>query len=175
MRDILNIWKRVYSNWRYVLSFVTIGIAFFIINVVIKNFNAIISSYSLLGFFGILKFIWTLSLGFKQTTTTSSFITLIIISVLFGMLFTLITYKVKLIKTDKKLGFFWTTGIFLGFAAPGCAACGVGLLTVFGVGASTLYLLPLKGLEISLLAIAILSFATWKASKDILEGDFCKI
>ena len=172
---MLNLWKRVYSNWKYSLSFVIIAVTFFVLNVVIKNFSAIISNYSLFGFLGILKFIWILSLGFKQTTTTGSFVTLIIISIFLGMLFTLITYKIKLVKTDKKLGFFGTTGIFLGFVAPGCASCGMGLLTLFGIGATTLYLLPLKGLEISLLAIAVLSFSTWKASKDILEGNSCKI
>ena len=175
MKETLSMWKKIYGNWKYTLALVTIAASFFVINVIIKNFNAVASSYSLLGFFGILKFIFTLSLGFKQTTTMSSFVTLIIISILLGMLFTLITYKTNSIKTNKKIGFFGTVGIFLGFAAPGCVACGVGLLTLFGISGTTLYLLPLKGLEISLLAIAILSFTIWKASKDILKGNSCKI
>ena len=174
-KNILSVWREVYTNWKYSLSLVIIAISFFVINVIIKNFDAITSSYSLFGFLGILKFIFILSLGFKQTTTMSSFITLIIISILLGILFTMITYNIKSTKTNKKIGFLGTVGIFFGFAAPGCAACGVGLLALLVVSATTLYLLPLKGLEISLLAIAILSFTTWKVSKDLLESGFCKI
>ena len=77
--------------------------------------------------------------------------------------------------SGKTFGFFGTTGIFLGILAPGCIACGVGLLSVFGISAAVLSSLPFEGLELSLLAIGILSFSTYKITGDINKGIVCEI
>lgn len=175
LKEITSVWKKVFSSWRYLLSLVLIAISFFVINVIIKNFSTIKSFYISSGFFGTLKFILILTIGFRVTTTTGSFISLIVISILLGMLFSLIFYKIVVIKTAGKIGLLGTIGIFLGVAAPGCAACGVGLLALFGIGAATLYSLPLKGLEISILAIVILVFSVYKISGDLHKGNVCEV
>ncbi len=170
--SIVRFWKRVFSNWRYILSTLIIFILFYVLNVLIANFNNLISFSSQFGFFGTIKFFFNLMLGFFHVIPKFSFISLIIISFLIGMLFSLIFYRIKLIsKTkDKKFGFVSAIGIFLGAFAPGCAACGLGLASLLGLSGTFLALFPLKGLELSILAIILLAIAIFKTS-----DDSCKI
>lgn len=176
IKDTLSVLKDVFSNWRYLTTAVVIGFIFYSINVLISNLDNL-AFYNKFGFFGGIKFFFALFLGFKNRIFFSSFLSLIIIAILFGMLFSLIIYKTKMIKSasGKMMGFFGTTGIFLGILAPGCAACGIGLLSLFGVSAAFLAFLPFGGLELSILAIGILGFSVFKISKDIKKGIVCKI
>jgi hypothetical protein len=98
-----------------------------------------------------------------------SYISLIIISILIGILFSLIIFKVNLGKESdsKKLGFFASIGIFLATIAPGCAVCGVGLLSILGIGSGFLLFLPFEGLELSILSILILIYATKKVTTEM--------
>ena len=126
-------------------------------------------------FFGI-KFFFVLFFGFKETIIYSSFVSLVTISVLLGILFSLITYKTVMIKKSSNgIGVLGTTGIFLGILAPGCAACGIGILSALGFGAAVLTFLPFNGLEISFLAIWILLFSVAKISKDIKKERYVRL
>ena len=57
---------------------------------------------------------------------------------------------------------------------PGCAACGIGLLSLFGISAASLTFLPFKGLEFSILSIIILSVLIFEITKNISNGIVCK-
>lgn len=176
IKDILSVWKQVFSNWRYTALAITIAFVFYSLNVLIKIYDSLIFFYNQTGFLGSVRLFFNFFVGFKETTLISSFISLIFITILFGILFSLIAYKMKMIKSvSGKTGIFTTTGIFLGFLAPGCAACGVGLLSLFGVSAAALSFLPYDGLELSILAIGVLSFSTFKITKDIKKGISCEI
>lgn len=176
LRNVFSVWKQVFSNWKYLIIAVAAIFIFYFVNVVIASYNLIIPSYNQFGFFGAMKFFLTLFMGFKERLLPSSFISLIVIAVLFGILVSLMLYRTEIIKktSGKNMGFFGTTGVFLGILAPGCPACGIGILGVLGIGTSFLALLPFKGLEISVLAILILSFATFKITKSISK-ETCKI
>ena len=176
IKDMLSVWKDVFSNWKYSIVAVFIGLVFYSINALISNLDNL-AFYNRFGFFGGIKFFFTLFLGFKDRIFFSSFLSLMAIAILFGMLFSLIIYRTKMIKSTsgKMMGFFGTTGIFLGVLAPGCAACGIGLLSLFGFSAAILTLLPFGGLELSFLAIGILGFSVIKISKDIKKGIVCEI
>ncbi|MEX0932968.1 MAG: hypothetical protein WDZ77_02615 [Candidatus Pacearchaeota archaeon] len=176
LKQIFTAWKKVFKGWKYVSLAIFIAFTFYSFNTIIGNWEALTSFYSSLGFFRTIKLFFTLLLGFHNTVTFPSFISLIIISVLFGLLFSLIIYKTIEIKTALKGGgIFASVGIFLGALAPGCAACGIGLLSVFGFSVAFLTFLPFDGLELSILSIAILSFSTIKISQKINEGITCKI
>jgi len=176
IKDIISVWKDVFSSWRYSMLAIFVISIFYSINVLIPNFSAVILYYQKLGFFGGSEFFFSLFFGFRETITIHSFITLITIGILFGMLFSLIAYKTNMVKTTSgKIGTFGSIGIFLGILAPGCAACGIGLLSIFGIGAAALSFLPFDGLEISLLAISILGFSVFKISKDIKKGVVCEV
>ena len=173
MSDVLNAWKSVFSNKSYVFLAVIIALVFYVLNVLIANYKTIISFYKNFGFLSGSKLFLFLNLGFRETIEFYSFISLSVISIFFGIFFSLIFYKIKVIgNSDKKIGLLGGIGIFLGALVPGCAACGVGLLPVIGFGAVFLTFLPFKGLEISFLAIGILGVAIYKISKDLIK---CKI
>jgi|SRR3989344_4675692 len=168
LKQMLDGWKKIFGNWKYLALTLFIAVLFYSLNVFISNWKSLIEFYPSFGFFGILKFFFTLALGFKNLIKFHSFISLIMISILFGMLFSLITYKSKLgIKPGKKVGILGGIGVFLGALIPGCTACGVGLVSVLGLGAGFLAFLPYNGLELSILAILILGFSITKITKEM--------
>ncbi|MCH7568007.1 MAG: hypothetical protein IIA87_01165 [Nanoarchaeota archaeon] len=176
-KNIMVVWRIVFSNWRYLILAIIIALLFYNLNVLIANYANLASFYSSLGLLGTIKFFFILSLGFGALIKTHSFVSLIIVSILFGMLLSLTMYKVKVVKISgtKKTGFFSSIGVFLAAFAPGCAACGIGLASLLGIGGAFLIYLPFEGLELSILAIAILSFTTWKVSKDLSECESCQV
>ena len=175
-KKIFSVWKKVFSNWRYVALTIIIAVVFYSLNVIIKSYASLSSLYNKIGLFGTIKLFFSFFIGFRSTTFLGVFISIILISVLLGILFSLITYKTKMIKSvSGKTGFFATAGIFLGVLAPGCAACGVGLLSIFGISAATLAFLPFDGLELSAISAVILLILVFKITKDINKGISCEI
>ena len=175
-KKIFSVWKKVFSNWRYVALTIIIALGFYSLNVLIKSYESLSSLYSQIGLLGTIKLFFSFFIGFRSTTFLSVFISIILISVLLGILFSLIAYKTKMIRSvSGKTGIFTSAGIFLGILAPGCAACGVGLLSLLGVSAATLAFLPFKGLELSAISAVILLILVFKITKDINKGISCEI
>lgn len=167
MQNEMRHWKRVFGDLRYVIFALIIAILFYTLNVFIANFRTLIDFYPSLGFFGSLNFLFSLMIGFKNVIKASSFASLIIISLMLGMLFSLMTYKINSshsYEKNKGTGFISAVGVFLGAFAPGCAACGIGLASVLGLGGAFLAAFPLGGLEFSILAIVIIGIAIFKTS-----------
>lgn len=169
LKQIFITWKKVFTNWKYLTATLIIALVFYSINVLISNWKSLIEFYSTLGLFNTIKFFFTLFLGFKETILFYSFVSLVIISILLGMLFSLIGYKIYVGKGSdgKKIGFFGGVGIFLATFAPGCAACGVGLASVLGISAGALSFLPYDGLELSIASIGILGFTIVNITKNM--------
>jgi len=176
LTEITIVWKKVFRNWKYVVLTVFIAFSFYSINAIISNWKTLPAIYSSIGFFGTIEIFLILLWGFGSTIKLHSYVSLILVSILFGLLFSLIAYKTTRIKTTTgKVGVFASVGIFIGALAPGCAACGVGLLSLFGLSAAFITLLPFDGLELSILSIGILSFSVFKISEGIHKGNACKI
>ena len=169
-RKSIQSFKLVFSNWRYSLLAIIVAIAFYEINVTIADYKTLASFSESFGIIGFIEFFISLSLGFGETIHTHSYISLVLSSILLGTLVSLIAFKVRMSgdNLNKKSGFFATSGLFLAALAPGCAACGVGLIAIFGLSGALIQILPFDGLEISILAVAVLAFANWKVSKDLL-------
>ncbi|PIN90129.1 hypothetical protein COU57_04505 [Candidatus Pacearchaeota archaeon CG10_big_fil_rev_8_21_14_0_10_32_14] len=166
--------RTVFSDIKYILLAILIGFLFYFLNFFISTFGNISSFYKSQGFYGIILFSYTLFVNFKGSILLSSFVSMIVLSVLTGILFSLVLYKVNLRKKDSpKIGMLSFTGMFLGIFAPGCAACGLGLAAFFGLAAS-FATLPLKGLEISILAMTIMTFSILRFSY-YLYDDVCSI
>ena len=167
-RQIFDTWKRVFTNWKYLTATIITAVVFYSFNVLISSWKNLIVFYSSFGFFKTVKFLFILWIGFKSTVILHSFISLIIVSILLGMLISLIFYKLRFnILRDKKASFFGGVGIFLAAFAPGCAACGIGLASVLGIGAGFLAFLPYDGLELSIASIGILSFTMVSITKNM--------
>lgn len=176
INKIIKTWKEVFMNWKYQLLTITLAVFFYLVNVMISNWKTLLSFYPEFGFLKTINLFFNLTIGFGNTLKFSSYVSLLVTGALFGLLFSLITYKTLIIKTATgKTGTFVVGGIFLGMIAPGCAACGVGLLSLFGLSSAFLVFLPLEGLEISLLAIGILFFSIMKISEDMSSAGTCEI
>lgn len=176
LKELLLVWKMIFKNRRYTFLGVLIAIIFYELNVLIPNFKTLFAVSN--GPINTLYIFYLMSFNFVNTIKLHSFISLIIISILLGMLFSIIVYKTKVIRSssrNKKTGAIATTGIFLGLIAPGCAACGIGILSALGLGTAVITFLPYDGLELSILSILILGFAMFSISKGLLECKTCQI
>jgi len=175
-KEETRVWKKVFGEGKYIfLSFLVI-ILFFSFNALVRNFKFVHSFYSSFGFISSLKITYSLIIGFKSTLELHSFVSLVIISFLFGALFSLILYKTNTVKKGSgKTGVLASIGIFLGVLAPGCAACGLGFLPLLGISAGVINFFPFDGLEISILSIAILVYSSHKISEEIHAGNVCKL
>jgi hypothetical protein len=95
--------------------------------------------------------------GLSMAMSPISFYSLTIVSFLTGAnlaLLIIILRRRVLPQANLALGI----GSLLGFAGTGCASCGLPLLGLLGL-TSSLFHLPLKGLEISILSIGLLLFS----------------
>jgi len=163
--------KKVYSNWKYLVLAIGVGIGFYIFNSLLTNISFLSNTFSNQGLMGTIKFYAIIASGYHHTILMTSFISLVLISILVGVLFTLILYKQITFKKGN-MGVMSVLGLSLGAIAPGCAACGLGLASALGFGAVLATVLPYDGLEISFLAIGLLGYSILKTSKNL---NSCKI
>jgi hypothetical protein len=178
---ITDIWKKIFSRWEYSLEAITIAITFYTLNAIIPNWDALRSIYETTTITKAIIYLVTLSIHFGETIAFHSYVSLIIISILLGILFTLITFKVKNHERGEnaKAGVIGsvggTIGVTLATLAPGCAACGVGLISALGIGAGAIQIFPYDGLELSVLAIIILGVTIIKTTKDMTVCKACEV
>lgn len=172
--QIFSTWKKVFSNWKYLTAAIIVAFSFYTITVLISSWRSLIDFYSTLGAINTIKFFLALFIGFKETVMFHSFVSLVIISFLIGILFSLVVYKTLIGKTNdgKKIGLFSSIGIFLAAFAQGCAACGVGFASALGISAGILLFLPYDGSELSIASIGILGFTILNITKNMYT---CKI
>ena len=84
---------KVFSKIKYVMLALVFGFLFYFLNFLISAFGNISSFYKARGFSGIIPFTYTIFINFKESILFSSFISIIILSFLTGILFSLILYK----------------------------------------------------------------------------------
>ena len=165
--------KTVFSQKKNMLIAAGVAVLFYIVNVMILEYQFFFYGFSK----GVIEgfvFMCRLLVGFYHTVLLHTFITTVITSILFGVLFTLVLCKTKFAKStdSKKTGVIASVGIFLGILAPGCAACGVGLISLLGLSAAFITIFPFDGLEISVIAILIMLYAIMHFAKNL---NVCKI
>ncbi len=162
---LIGVWKEIFSKKRYLVLTLLIGLAFYLLNVLIVQWK----NLSLISSVGI----WNvLFLGFYTSVYRITFYNTIIIGILIGILISLLIYRYTNIKKSdsKKYGAVSSIGIFLGLFASGCVACGVGLAPLLGLSAA-LALLPFQGAEISFIAIVLLAFSIYRVSMSFVKCD----
>ncbi|EKD65347.1 MAG: hypothetical protein ACD_50C00115G0005 [uncultured bacterium] len=62
----------------------------------------------------------------------------------------------------------------LGIAGSGCAACGLPVFSILGLSGSILAL-PFHGLELSYLAVVLLSISFYLLLRSVFEKEYCAI
>ena len=93
---------------------------------------------------------------------------LLIISLLFGLYFSMAVFKYKLAKKFKgKMGFFASIGFFFGVFSAGCPTCGSAVFALFGAPLALMFL-PWKGMELKILSIFILIVTNYFATRKLI-------
>ena len=149
MRHLNNIREalhEVYSERKYFLFSGLFSLSVFSLNALIGNFKLIASQFSLVLMVDLLA-------STHSTMSTVSFVFLIIISLLSGIVFSLSIFLFKRqISYNAGVG---VTGIVSSILAPACSSCALGLAGILGIG-GFLSILPFKGLELGVLGIILL-------------------
>ncbi|MDP1694422.1 MAG: hypothetical protein Q8L34_02675 [Candidatus Woesearchaeota archaeon] len=167
--------KEAFNKPQYMFLSLSIAVLFFAINIVLPNSKTLLEIFATQGIGAGWRFLLVLLEGSFGSMTVTSSILLITIAVLLGIVVSLIVYKVKTIKgSSMQNGKITTVGAILGIAAPGCASCGIGVLSIFGL-TSSLAVLPFKGAEIGFISVALLATSTASLATRITEGESCKI
>ncbi|MEK6811315.1 MAG: hypothetical protein AABX96_02275 [Nanoarchaeota archaeon] len=151
--------KEVFSKPFYILVALSGALLFYILNVIVSDFSELRSIANDYGSFTAIKLVFNYFIGFPSTLGFYSAFVIFIIALLFGSYIALVTFKTtQLKKVQDNLSLFGGIGLFFGFIAPGCFACGVGLASILGLGGA-LVALPFDGVEISVVSFVLLAYA----------------
>lgn len=169
----LQVLKNVFSRPGYIATALIIALVMVAINIYLPNFRLLFSE---IGNPSVLfSLLTSLFIGGFQSLPKHSIITLIIISILTGMAIALIAFKVntkrKFAVKGKKRAI---AGVVFGLLAPACVPCGIGLGSLIGLGGAIAYL-PFKGIELGVLAIALLVYSVHTISYSMSECKECRI
>jgi hypothetical protein len=172
VNKIITVWKRVFSKKKYVVVGIAVALLFYLIN------GFIVAAPNLMEFFRAfgISAVWKLILiaaNYSYHILPETFIGIIILSTIIGTLVSLLVYRFDNFVNARGGGILATVGIFLGMAAPGCAVCGVGLISLLGFG-SILVSLPYNGRKIMIIAILLNAFSVLTISRK-LYNPICKI
>lgn len=136
----------VYAERAYFVFSILFGLLVFSLNALLSNYKLIISQFSL-------KLIFKLIIGAHNNMAAVSFLFLIIISFLSGIVFSLSLFLFKRqISYSAGVGL---TGVVSSILAPACSSCALGLAGILGIS-GVLSLLPFKGLELGFFGIILL-------------------
>ena len=138
--------REVYSERKYFFFSGLFSLLVFSLNALIGNYKLIASQFSLLLFFDLI-------IGVHSTMSKVSFLFLIIVSILSGIVFSLSIFLFKRqIHYSRGVGL---SGLISSILVPACSSCALGLAGILGIS-GFLSLLPFKGLELGVLGIALL-------------------
>jgi hypothetical protein len=95
-------------------------------------------------------------------------------AILTGANLTLLFKQLKVLRHAQSLHLVVGGNTLLGLVGSGCAACGLPVLALLGLSGSIIYL-PLRGAEISYLAVALLSISFYLLLRSVFEKEYCAI
>ncbi len=122
------------------------------------------------GFLYKIKIVTGLILGMWTSMSGIGFFLLITTAVLTGLNLTLLVQKVKNLKSQGNLRLIVGGSSIFGVIGSGCAACGLPILTLLGIAGSVTFL-PLRGMELSYLAVLMLSYSLYLLVKPIPDNN----
>lgn len=118
--------------------------------------------------------LFSLIQGIFTSMSIHSIILLFINSLLVGINLTLVVKTIRVLEDMGGVKVSVGGATLLGLISTGCSSCGLSILSVIGLSAS-LSFLPFHGLEIQLLATAVLLFSTWYMMRKLLQSGQCKL
>lgn len=118
------------------------------------------------------KSIWISVMMSGEGFVTFSIVSSLLISILSGILFSMILFKFNNFRSFEGKGFFGFIGSGIGAFGIGCPTCGAFLFGLIGMPLALTYL-PFRGLELQVLSVLILLVSVYFTGKSI--NGVCKI
>ncbi len=112
--------------------------------------------------------------GMWTAMTGLGLFTLVITAILTGANLTLITKRISALRSTGNLHFVVGGSTLLGIVGSGCAACGLPIISLLGLTGSLVYL-PLRGVELSYIAIMLLMVSLYFMVKSNNQSKVCRI
>lgn len=101
-----------------------------------------------------LKLLFFIIFGVFSALSPLDDIFLVVTAILFGLNMGIVLGKLEIMRKQKELGIVFGAGI-VSLVSVGCAACGLSLLSVLGLG-SVFAFLPFHGIEFYVISIVVL-------------------
>ncbi len=149
-----------YSKWYYAITII-FSLIVFSLNAIFRNYKLLWDQFSFSLLFNLIR-------GTFMATSTSTLVSLIIISLLSGII---LSFTIYLIKRQVSSSGVSTSisSILVAIVAPACPSCAVGLFGVVGLGGLISYL-PFRGAEIGPLAILLIAISLGYLSKKVVTN-----
>lgn len=147
-------------NSRFIILWILFSFIFILLSSLLINIQNIISIVTTPYPIDVrLKLFFYIVFGIFTAISSIGAVLLFITAVLFGLNISIIITKIGVMKKQKKLGFIFGAGV-VSLVSAGCAACGLSLLSVVGLG-SIVAFLPFHGIEFYIVSIAILLWSLY--------------
>ncbi len=99
----------------------------------------------------------------------ASFLLVLILSLLFGIYFSLVIFKLSFSMSIGKQGIAGSIGSLVGAFGVGCPTCGAFLFALIGAPLALMYL-PFRGIELQIIGIFILVMSIYFTGKSIYSN-----
>ena len=173
---VLSLIRRITNNKGYALLAVLIALFFYSLNVLFANLRLLISFVESSGLPASLMLAFRLLVSHSQTMGMISYLLLVLTSMLIGILFSLVVYRIrKAGRQMRNTSLLSVFAILFSGVASGCTSCGLSIASALGLGSFIAGVLPYKGLEISFLVVAVLIIAIAKTLADMKQCRECSV
>lgn len=145
------------KNYKIFITSLLIAVAYIFIIIMLMNNNLV--KDTLLGTYSFaykLKIVIGLMQGMWTSMSGIGLFLLITIALLTSLNISILSVKIKTLKSQGNLQFMVGGSSILGVISSGCAACGLPILAILGLSGSLAFL-PLRGMELSYISVIILS------------------
>lgn len=125
-----------------------------------------------------LSYKWNLQIallaGMWTVMSRLSLVLLIVVAILTGANLTLSIQQLQTIRASGKMRLAVGGSSLLGIVGSGCASCGLPILAFLGLSGAVFYL-PFQGIELSVLAIVLLSFSLYVIIRQRAKQAVCVV
>lgn len=165
------------SIWSKKIIIPTVIIAVLYVVVTIYLMNAGLVKDTIFGSHS-LSYKWDLLIallaGMWTAMSRFSLFLLIVVGLLTGANLTLVIQRLKTIRASGKMRLMVGGSSLLGIVGSGCASCGLPILAFLGLSGAIFYL-PFQGVELSVLAIILLSISLYSLLKQNAKQTVCAV
>lgn len=166
---------KIITSSKFLIPTLIIASIYMVLATYITNTSLV--SNTIFGSFTIiykLNILLALLQGMWTAMSGSGLILLFLTAILTGANLTLLVRQIKALWGVKSLHFVVGGNTLLGIVGSGCAACGLPVLAILGLSGSIIYL-PFRGVEISYLAVVLLSISFYLLLRSVFEKEYCVI